>query len=136
MKKGLLLLLTIVLLMGGCEEGAQYMGSTGLAACKNNVMLASFYAEGKMRYGDQSASNALSAWCWLADCVEMLNMTIGDNKELDVLMKDLQTACGTCRLTSGWHPGDFEDPNRQRIVDNIDYFCSQHAKHKQKDYGD
>lgn len=129
MKKGLLLLLTIVLLLSGCHEGREYLTSAGLAACLTQIIILNDIVTEAARDGDIHGSDAFSAWCWLEDCMRMMNKSIGENDALELMFDDMRAACGSCR-PSGWQSDDYEDGDRNQIIDDINEYCKGHTQYR------
>jgi len=134
MKKGLLLLLTIVLLLSGCHDGGQYLSSAGLAMCLTQMIIVNDIVTETALDGHSSGSDAFSAWYWLEDCMQMMNKSIGENAALELMFDDMRLVCGACRAR-GWQSDDYQDANRKRIIDSINDFCERHAKYRDNPEG-
>ena len=96
----LLLFLLAVAVVSGCEEGARYLASAGSATCLQKVRLVVGYYQNSSNLNSEGAANAFSAWCWLPQCLETMNLIVDDNPELAAFFTHLREACGECYPTT------------------------------------
>jgi len=121
----LLLLLIVVVLVSGCEEGAAYLASTSAAICISTMRIINGYADDTHRTDHDQISIAFSAWCWLPECMQTMNTTIGDNEELEELFAKLRLGCGNC-----WQTSDLPSYADPGIVQEIRKYCDGHTQYQ------
>ena len=125
MKRVILILSLVVVtsLVTGCEEGATYLSQAGPGVCLKAVQIFNATKLAGQRGNYFQARNALSAWCWLEDCIEMLHTIIGDeddpyyNEELQEIFDNIQDACGSYFLTSLYHGIEAADYYMEELED-------------------